>query len=450
MKSVILAVTKSEQVIRFLLSFSDRLFSPLRFADDLFNVDTIRKNFHVGLLIMESQALENLTEEERKIFYKLNCPRIIITRFQRAHYLLLMPQINVVNISDTENTHKIADILNQSFKPYIPANRARSGDSVAFITRNPHMKEILKIAERAARFNTQVLLLGESGTGKDILSRYIHQHSSRNGRPMIKINCATIPANLLEAELFGYRRGAFTNAFTDKIGKIQLANGSTLFLDEIGELPFALQSKLLRMLENQEIDVLGMPAPLKVDVRIIAATNRDLHREVLEKKFRSDLYYRLNVVTLHLPPLRERPEDIPLLINHFIRIFNKQYGKQVKQVKETIVQPALEYSWPGNIRELHNFINRIILQTKSMYLRAENFRQEIQKLQQKDAFPDPGTKLEHYLENAEKYHLINVMIQTNYRLTDTAEKLGISRTSLFRRLKKYNINVKQLKASEER
>lgn len=222
---------------------------------------------------------------------------------------------------------------------------------------------------QVAPADTSVLILGESGTGKERIAQSIHDQSPRKKHPLVKINCAALPANLIESELFGHERGAFTGAVDKRVGKFELANKGTIFLDEIGEMPIELQAKLLRVLQEKEIERIGGSAPIKIDVRIVAATNRDLEKEVAEGRFRLDLYYRLNIFPIELPPLRERKEDLPLLIDHFIHYFNRKVGKSVKGLSRDVMQEVQSYSWPGNIRELENLIERGVLLAKDEMIR---------------------------------------------------------------------------------
>ena len=223
------------------------------------------------------------------------------------------------------------------------------------------INNILVQAEQVAETDSTVLLLGETGTGKELLARAIHSMSLRKDRPMVTINCASLPASLIENELFGREKGAYTGAMTKMIGRFELADGSTIFLDEIGELPFDLQSKLLRVLEEGTLERLGSTTSLHVNVRIIAATNRDLEQEVEDGKFRQDLFYRLNVFPILIPPLRDRSEDIPLLVRAFVREFQKKLGKQIDRIPEKTMQILQSYPWPGNVRELKNVIERAMI-----------------------------------------------------------------------------------------
>jgi formate hydrogenlyase transcriptional activator len=223
------------------------------------------------------------------------------------------------------------------------------------------LREVLQQVEMVAPTDSTVLLLGETGTGKELIARAIHERSLRKNRALVKVNCAAIPSGLLESELFGHERGAFTGAITQKIGRVELADQGTLFLDEIGDMPLELQPKLLRVLQEREFERLGSTATRKVNVRIVAATHHDLQEMILDKQFRSDLYYRLNVFPIFIPPLRERPEDIPLLVRHFAHEFARRMNKTIAAISSTTMETLSRYPWPGNIRELQNVIERSVI-----------------------------------------------------------------------------------------
>jgi formate hydrogenlyase transcriptional activator len=293
------------------------------------------------------------------------------------------------------------------------------------------MKKILSQAEQVARTDSTVLLLGETGTGKELLARAIHSLSSRKDRPLVTVNCASLPPTLIESELFGREKGAYTGALTRMAGRFELADGSTLFLDEIGELPLELQSKILRFLEEGSFERLGSTAPLHVDVRIIAATNRDIEREVGEGKFRRDLFYRLNVFPIKLPPLRERPEDIPLLVWAVVKEFQKKMGKEVESIPKKTMQALQSYSWPGNVRELRNLVEHAMILSRSKTL---------------DVHVPKRASSETYaagkLQDMERAHMTAVLEKTGWRISGpggAAEVLGLKRTTLLSKMKKLGI-----------
>jgi two-component system response regulator AtoC len=242
----------------------------------------------------------------------------------------------------------------------------------SMVAASPLMAELFEVAERIAHYNTTVLISGESGTGKELIARGIHQASPRRDKPFVAVNCGSIPANLLESELFGYVKGAFTGADTERKGLFREADGATLFLDEIGELPQPMQVKLLRVLQEQEVRPVGSGKTAKVDVRVLAATARRLEEQVADGAFREDLYYRLNVMPLTVPPLRDRQEDIPILCLHFIKKFNSQLDTQIKGIRPEAMEKLLGYQWPGNVRELENSMQRAMVLSQSRYVEAEH------------------------------------------------------------------------------
>ena len=251
------------------------------------------------------------------------------------------------------------------------------------IGQSPALREVLQLVEMVAASDSTVLLLGETGTGKELIARAIHNLSSRRGRAFVKLNCAAIPSGLLESELFGHERGAFTGAITQKIGRLELADQGTLFLDEIGDIPLELQPKLLRVLQEREYERLGSTRTKQVDVRVVAATHRDLEEMIVDKQFRSDLYYRLNVFPIYIPPLRARTEDIPLLVRHFVQQFARRMNKTIEAISSETMQALIRYPWPGNIRELQNVIERAVvvyekgnLPVKKSWLSRECFPSE--------------------------------------------------------------------------
>ncbi|MCX7550973.1 sigma 54-interacting transcriptional regulator [Xanthomarina sp. F2636L] len=294
--------------------------------------------------------------------------------------------------------------------------------------------DVLTDVERVAVTNATVLLLGESGTGKELLARAIHNISDRRNKPLIKVNCAAIPRELIESELFGHKKGSFTGAAADKLGKFQLADGGTLFLDEIGELPIEMQPKLLRAIQESEIEQVGGTKTQKVDIRIITATNRDLEKEVKEKNFREDLYFRINVFPITIPPLRERVEDIPILIEHFVDKYSKLYNKNIKYTSEETKRDLQSYSWPGNIRELENLIERSVILSNNEKLIIPNF-----KTSSSESLIS-STVLS--LDDVQRIHIKKVLKSCNWVIEGpegAAEQLQIKPSTLRDRMKKLGI-----------
>ncbi|MBC8391986.1 MAG: sigma-54-dependent Fis family transcriptional regulator [Deltaproteobacteria bacterium] len=311
------------------------------------------------------------------------------------------------------------------------------------IAKSRAMQSVFKLAEKAAQYNTTVLVTGESGTGKELVARGIHFSGDREKKPLITVNCGGIPENLLESELFGYKKGAFTGANKDKKGLFEEADGGTLFLDEIGELPPSLQVKLLRALQENEIRPIGDSKTKNIDVRIIAATSKILEYEVQKGVFREDLFYRLNVLKIALPPLRERSEDIPVLIEHFIDKFNIRLGKAVRGIAPAALSILLEHNWPGNVRELENVIERAFVLAEETILQPTNFSINrsltSETANQDDIFE--GYSLKAAQKNLEKKLIAEALNETKGNRTKAARLLGISHPSLLSKMKTYDISA---------
>ena len=301
------------------------------------------------------------------------------------------------------------------------------------------LKKLLGTVLVVAPSDTSVLILGESGTGKERIAAAIHALSSKKGKPFVKVNCAALPATLIESELFGHERGAFTGAFEKRIGKFEQANGGTIFLDEIGEMPPETQVKLLRVLQEKEIERVGGSKTLKMDVRVIAATNRDLQKEIAEGRFRMDLYYRLNVFPLTLPPLRERKEDIPVLADYFMRRFAKECGKHISNIAPPAMEKLLRYEWPGNIRELENQVERAVLMTNEPFI--TDFDLPVPKAPEKPT-QMPEVVRPKTIDENERDHIISVLRKCNGKISGeggAAEILQINVSTLNSRIKKHGI-----------
>jgi formate hydrogenlyase transcriptional activator len=303
------------------------------------------------------------------------------------------------------------------------------------IGNSPALESVLEQVEQVAPTDSTVLIQGETGTGKELVARAIHNLSSRCGRPFIKLNCAAIPFDLLESELFGHEKGAFTGAIAQKIGRFELADRGTLFLDEVGDIPLALQPKLLRVLQEQEFERLGSGRTHKVDVRLVAATHRNLVEMVKRNEFRSDLYYRLNVFPVPLPPLRARREDIPALVDHFVEIYARRISKQIDQISPETMSELTSYAWPGNIRELQNFIERSVILTSGNILESP-----LASLRSAAETVSLGPIT---LEDAERDHIRKTLEQTRWVVSGpngAAARLGIKRSTLYFRMQKLGIS----------
>ncbi|MGD8520911.1 MAG: sigma 54-interacting transcriptional regulator, partial [Desulfobacterales bacterium] len=302
------------------------------------------------------------------------------------------------------------------------------------IGRSDGLNYVLYKVEQIAPSDTTVLILGETGTGKELVARAIHGLSPRKDRALVKVNCATLPPSLIESELFGHEKGAFTGAHARQLGRFEVANGTTLFLDEIGELPLELQPKLLRVIQDGEFERLGSSGTMKVDVRVIAATNRNLEEEVRRGRFREDLWYRLSIFPITVPPLRERMEDIALLVDFFVDKITKRLGKLIESIPTSVINTLQEYQWPGNVRELENVLERAVINSSGPKLHLVD---ELKK-PQKDL-----TTTQKTLEAVERDHIVRVLEQTNWKVSGkdgAAEILGLNRSTLRARIRKLGIH----------
>jgi len=329
------------------------------------------------------------------------------------------------------------------------------------------IRDVFGVVEKAAASDSTVMIFGESGTGKELIARALHQNSKRESKPFIAVNCGAIPDGLLESELFGYEKGAFTGASHTRIGRLELANEGTVFLDEIGDMPAALQVKLLRVLAEQEIDRLGGSKPVKVNVRFITATHRNLEDAIKEGKFREDLYYRLNIIPIVIPPLRDRKSDIPLLVQHFLKKCNENQDQQAKVISDETIQMLANYSWPGNIRELGNFIERMVVLSMGGNITPRDLPEKVlgevprenlppmeksgcelsstDMLQNrlKQSFfiglPEGGINLKNAVEEFERGLITEALEKTNWVKNKAAGLLELNRTTLVEKIKKMDL-----------
>jgi len=311
------------------------------------------------------------------------------------------------------------------------------------IGKSREMREIFRVIRQVADSKTTVLVTGESGTGKELISRAIHRHSSRRDRPFVTINCAAIPEALIESELFGHERGAFTSAYEKKIGRFEMAHTGSLFLDEIGELSLSTQAKILRFLEEKEFTRVGGSKNIKVDVRLIAATNKNLEESIKNGSFRGDLFYRINVVPIEIPPLRNRKEDIPVLVDHFMRHFRTENQKGPYKISQGVMDVLINYDWPGNVRELENLIERVMALSTSEIITPEdlpvNVRESVRINRLKDAVLGGDISLTKAVAEFERDIIMDGMKRANYVQSQAAAKLGISRRILKYKLDKLKI-----------
>jgi len=307
------------------------------------------------------------------------------------------------------------------------------------ITKSAKMQRVIEVIKVVAKSNATVLITGESGTGKELVARAVHSQSNRHNKPFIAVSCAALPETLLESELFGHEKGSFTGAYAQKKGKFEFAEGGTLFLDEIGEMSANIQVHLLRVLEEKEFTRVGGNEPIKVDVRVISATNKDLRKAIEKQEFREDLYYRLNVVNIELPPLRERKEDVPLLAEHFLNKFASENRKEISGFSPEAIEFLLDCDWPGNVRELENAIERAVILAKDSRISIDDLPQENLSL-------GYSTASKKSIKEVEKEHILNVLRKTGDNYSEAARILGISRMTLYNKAKEYGFDVRKADA----
>ncbi len=327
----------------------------------------------------------------------------------------------------------------------------KRGASAKTIAASPAMLNIFETIRKIADYRTTILLQGESGTGKELIARAIHETSQRRSAPFVAVNCGAIPENLIESELFGHKKGAFTDAVKDKKGLFEEADGGTILLDEIGELPLLLQVKLLRVLQENEVRPVGDTKLLPVDVRVITATLRDLEQDVIEGRFRDDLFYRLNVISLRIPPLRERSEDIPLLVEHFMQVNRKRLCLNVSSIEQDALASLLSYPWPGNIRELENCIERAMILSEGESITVgslpKSLRRDLQSTSARTSEHET-LSIKHHTRTLEETLIRRALEQTHGNRTHAAKLLEISHRTLLYKLKEYNL-VRQDKTETE-
>jgi DNA-binding NtrC family response regulator len=306
------------------------------------------------------------------------------------------------------------------------------------------MQKVFEVVEKVADTDSTILILGESGTGKELIAKAIHYNSYRRERPFVPVNCAAIPSELLESELFGHEKGAFTNAIRTRIGRFELANGGTVFLDEIGDMNPMLQSKLLRVIQERQFERIGGIKTIKTDIRIIAATHQDLKLAVAQKKFREDLYYRLNVIPVRIPPLRERKTDIPLLAHHFLDSFNRSKKKNVRGFEEESMQLLMRYDWPGNVRELENTIERLIILVDNDVITPQDLPEKFHSLSETQLaglpeIPEEGISLDTAVNEYERNLILQALAKTGWVKNKAARLLNLNRTTLIEKIKRQNL-----------
>jgi chemotaxis protein methyltransferase CheR len=386
-----------------------------------------REANHAPLILL---AIEDVTERE---YYKRHLEKIVKTRTAE---LVIARQVaeNRKQVAETalSEIKKLKELLEEE-RAYLKEEIKLEHNHEHIIGKSDALKYVLYKVEQIAASDTTVLVLGETGTGKELVARAIHGFSKRKKRSLIKVNCAALPSNLIESELFGHEKGAFTGSKTRQLGRFEVADGATLFLDEIGELPLELQSKLLRVIQDGEFERLGSSRTIKVDARVIAATNRNLEEEVRQGRFRDDLWYRLNVFPITMPPLRERIVDIPLLVDYYVKKISKRMGKSTGMISRSVMNTLQNYHWPGNVRELENVLERAVISSSGSKLHlADDLNKPFSSL----------SKQQKTLEAVERSHIVRMLEETHWKVSgknSASEILGLNRSTLRARMRKLNI-----------
>ena len=375
-------------------------------------------------------AIEDVTEKEQ---YKRHLEELVTER--TAELLLAKEEAEKGKILAEKSLDEIKALKKQleEERAYLKEEIQLTHNHENIIGQGDGLKYVLYKVEQIAESNTTVLVFGETGVGKELVVRAIHGFSKRKNRALIKVNCAALPSNLIESELFGHEKGAFTSADRKHLGRFEIADGATLFLDEIGELPLELQSKLLRVIQDGEFERLGSSRTIKVDARVIAATNRNLAEEVEKGRFREDLWYRLNVFPITMPPLRERSEDIPLLVDFYVKKISRRLGKSIETIPQSVMNALLNYHWPGNVRELENVLERAVINSSSPKLHL------VDDLEKSYRHLSKNLKT---LEAVERNHIVRVLEQARWKVSgknSAAQILGLNRSTLRARMRKLDI-----------
>lgn len=377
----------------------DYIVKPFKFDEVL---ETVKLGVYYLRLLRERLVTEELKRKPN-----------LLRRFSDSKLL----RENVILRSQLRDKYKFENLIGMSFP----------------------MQKVFEMIEKVADTNATVLITGESGVGKELVARAIHYNSSRKDNPLVVVNCGALPETLLESELFGYEKGAFTGALATRLGRFEIANGGTIFLDEIGDMSINLQVKLLRVLQEREFERLGGNKPIKVDVRVIAATNRNLEQLVKEGKFREDLYYRLNVVPIHIPPLRERKQDIPLLVDHFIRLSNAINNGQIEGVSEEAMKLLMEYDYPGNVRELQNVIERIVVLKKRGRIEVDDLPEKMIRPTKPVFEFDLSKGYETLVTEFEKSLIMKALAEAKGIKSKAAKALNLNRTTLIEKMRRLGI-----------
>lgn len=449
MKKILIALKDKDDSIKISNFLGDNNFSINIINSPDLLINTISGKEY-NILILDIQFIE---------MSELNIIKFLKERYKNTDVIVITPKESIdraINFSKDSHFNYIISPVNLNELKFMLDSLDKSVEkstlidyfSERFIGKSEKIKKILNTIHKISKSDSNVLITGETGTGKELIARGIYELSQRANNDFVAVNSAAIPENLLESELFGYKKGAFTGATSDKIGLIELADNGTLFLDEIGDLSLNLQSKILRVIEYGELRRLGDGLLRKVNIRVIAATHQDLFKLIKEKKFREDLFFRLNVIPIHIPPLRERREDIPLLIRYFMEKYNKEYGKNIIGIEPRARAIFMHYDYPGNVREVDNIIHHAFIMADTDIIRFEDLPVYLQnitpfyRLEEHVGQQDKSIEgKEFFLPELEKHTIMKAFDKFGSNHTKVARALGISRSTLWRKMKEYNIKV---------
>jgi DNA-binding NtrC family response regulator len=457
MAKVLIALTDRDDAIKINNALEDRGDTPYIATDSSSLLDKISKQ-EFKILILDTDIIPELELNIVKFVKERNPQMTVILASSKEkidNAIAIARREDFNYTSKPVNIHALEFIIDKSGLRAVKDDPATAPDEYfnnIFIGKSEKIKKVMALARKVAKSDSNIMVTGETGTGKELISRAIHELSSRAARPFIAVNCAAIPENLLESELFGYKKGAFTGAVSDKKGLIELADTGTLFLDEIGDLPPGLQAKLLRVLDDKELRRLGDESTSKVNIRIIAATNQDLKELIKYKKFREDLFYRLNVINIHIPALKERKEDIPLLLRFYIEKYNKTHNRSIVGMDSKAKAILMYYDYPGNVRELDNIIQHSfamcqgdLISVEDMPVYMHNLTPYFQLTAHENEKPGfKGKTVEHpdlLLTEVEKNTILKAFSKFGKNHTKVADVLGVSRSTLWRKMKEYGINI---------
>ena len=474
-KPEILVVDDSKTLLAMMKEFLEDEGYSVKTASSAEEVLPIIEKGKLDLVIMDIKmpgmsGLDALTEIKKRdpklsviIMTAYGTTQTAIEAMKRGAYDYITKPFNNKEFKVLIKKALEAGRLMKELVTYQTKKREEPTEGVRIVGNSPEILEIYKTIGKVADSNATVLIRGESGTGKELVARAIYQNSSRSDKPFLAVNCAAIPESLLESELFGHEKGAFTGAISKRIGKFEQCNNGTIFLDEIGDMPLSTQTKILRVLQEHTFEPVGSEKTVKVDVRVIASTNKDLWKAIEKGQFREDLYYRLKVVTIYMPPLRHRQEDIPLLVDYFIHKFNKEFNKNIKKVSPEAMKQLMEYKWPGNVRELENAIQSAVIMSKKDVLLPDNFSlftaggqapgqethkpiynyeevfQDMLRPVFKDSLADDANLYKSVLGRFEKSLIEMVLNKVGKSQTKAAKVLGISRNTLRAKMKEHGI-----------